>query len=335
MKNVFKEFMNKLTERINFWLHVSRYFSLPQTIIPYILAVVLASKHYKIDCFLSILGLIGVVLAHLGVNILDDYFDWKKGAVEARKKLIDGGMRARSHKCYYLENNSTTLGAILTVALSMCAVAVGIGLFIALKVGVAVLVIAGITGFLGFFYAAPPIRLSYHGLGEIAVGIIFGPLLMAGAYITAGGRIDMPLILASLIVGIFVLNILHTHCIMDFEPDKNVGRISLAVLLKTPQNALIAQKVMLVLVYIIMAIGIIIKAFPPLSILTFLTLPIAFEFIKLMTTEDRQRKYWMGPMENWKNFQKEGLDYFMLRWYLSRNLLTDFIIILGVTYLIG
>lgn len=324
-----------LKNRMKFWFVAARYHSLPQTIVPYIFAVILASKGYDIDYFLGFLGLVGVIFAHLGINLLDDYFDWKKGAVAARKLLIDGGMRARSHKCFYLEDNSTTEEDVLTIALGMCAFATSLGLIIAYNTGISVLVIAAITGILGFFYAAPPFRLSYHGLGEIVVGIIFGPLLMSGAYIAAGGEIDDLIIFASLIVGLLVVNILHTHAIMDFEPDKAANRISFAVLLKSQKNAINAQIVMLTLVYVITVFGVLTEIFPLISLFTLITIPKAVALVKLMKNEDNTKKFWMGPMEKWENFKKQGLDWFMLRWYLSRNLLTDFVVILAITNFIG
>lgn len=327
--------IQSIKKTIRLWRNVARDVALAQTIVPYLFSVILASKHYPINYFLSFSGLIGVTLAHLGINMLDDYFDWKKGAVAERKKLIDGGMRARSRKCFYLEQNLITLKQLLAVSLFMCALALLIGIFIAMQIGLSVIIIAFSAGLLGFFYSAPPFRLSYNGLGEIAVGIIFGPLLMIGAYITAGGQFDLPILFSSLMIGLFVLNILHTHCIMDFEPDKKVGRISLAVLLKTPNHAMTAQNFILFFAYAVMGSGIILKVFPLLSLLTFITLPIAIALIKLMKNNNTQKKFWMGPMGNWKNLQEAGLDWFMLRWYLSRNLLSDFVIILMITNLIG
>lgn len=320
---------------IKFWLNVSRHLALPQTIIPYIFAVVLAAKHYHINYFLGILGLVGVILAHLGVNILDDYFDWKKGAVETRKKMIDGGMRARSHKCFYLEENMTTLNQILIVALGMCAVAGLIGLYITYKVGLPILVIAGLTAFLGFFYSAPPFRLSYNVLGELVVGVIFGPLLMCGAYLTAGGHLDKLILLVSIINGFLVSNIVYTHAIMDFIPDKEAGRVTLAVWFGNTEKAKVFQDFLMFGAYVLLLIGIILKILPLLSLIVFVTLPKAITLHNRMRNEDNTRKLWMGSMENWDFYVKEGVDWFMLRWYLSRNLVTDFVILLGVSYMLG
>ena len=157
---------------------------------------------------------------------------------------------------------------------------------------------------------------------------------MVGAYITAGGYFDSPILISSIAIGILIANIAHTHAIMDFKSDISVGKTSLATFLKTSDNAIIAQALMYACAYLIMAVGILTNVFPLASVLVFITIPKAVALVKLMKTEDKTKKLWMGPMENWGNLQKEGLDWFMLRFYLSRNIVTDFVIILAITYFI-
>lgn len=330
-----KEYFKKIYEKIKFWLTVSRHFSLPQTVLPYLFAVILAYKTYEINYALSLLGLIGVIFAHLGINIIDDYYDWKSGAVTERKKLIDGGMRSRENKCFYLENNLTTVDKIFKIAVLMCLAALLIGIYIAFKIGFVIILIAAIAGFLGLFYSAPPFGFSYHGLGEVVLGLLCGPLLMTGAYVTASGHLDFLILFTSFIIGLLIINILHTHAIMDFDSDESAGRISLAVYLKSKDNAIVAQFLILAFVYLLFLIGIITGVYPLFCVLVFVTVPKAVGLVRLMESDRNVRQPWMGWMENWEYYQQEGLDWFMLRWYISRNLLVDFAVILGVTYLIG
>jgi 1,4-dihydroxy-2-naphthoate octaprenyltransferase len=322
----------KIIEKINLWRAIARDYTLSQTLIPYFFAILLAVKNYQVDYFLSFLGLVGVMLVHMSVNILDDYFDWKSGAVEEYKRLINKGEQAKTHKCFYLEEGLTSHKSLLKVALTMDFVAVLLGFYIFLKVGFAIIIIALITALIGFFYSAPPFRLSYRGLSELAIGIVFGPLLLSGAYITAGGKIDATILFASIIVGILVANVSFTHCIMDFKSDSNVGKTSLATLLKSPQNAIILLSILYVTVYLLVLAGIYLNIFPFASVLTFIMLPVNAALIKLMKNSDKTKKFWMGPLGNWDYVVKEGSDWFMLRLCLSRNISAEFIIILGLTY---
>lgn len=324
--------INNVLKKINLWRAIARDYTMPQTIISYCFAVVLASKNYHVDLLSSFLGLIGVLLAHMSVNILDDYFDWKSGAVEEYKKLCEAGEQVKTHKCFYLEQGLTSHKSLLFVALSMDAVAGLIGLYLASKVGFIVLVIAAIAAFLGFFYSAPPFKFSYHGLSEFVIGIVFGPLLLSGAYIVAGGAIDKTILFSSVIIGILVANISFVHCIMDFKSDKNVGKTSLATLMKSPQNAIGLLSFFYFLAYLLIAVGVYLKVFPLAVVMTFIIIPKNMALIKLMSNDDRKKHFWMGYLENWDHVLKDGSDWFMLRLCLSRNIVMDFVLIFGATY---
>lgn len=321
-----------ITEKINLWFNAARGYTAPTSAIPYILAIVLAAKNYHINYFLSFLGLIGVVLAHLSVNMLDDYFDWKKGAVAEYKKLSEHGIVAATNKCFYLEQNLMTENQLLAVALSTSAFAFLLGVIIAFKVGIPVILIATFAGVLCFFYSAPPIRLSYRGLGEPVIGIIFGPLLMAGAYITAGAILDKLILLTSIIVGILVANIAYTHAIMDFDSDLKVKKVSFPILFMTKDNAIIGLAISYILAYLFLGFGIYKGIYPLATALVFIILPKCLVLAKLLKTGDKTKKLWMGAIENWKQLQKQGLDWFMMRLCISRNIVTEFVVLFALTY---
>lgn len=324
--------MKKFLDKLKLWFEIGRGFTTPLSVLPYIFAVILAAKHYKIDYLLSILGLVGIFLAHLSVNMLDDYFDWKKGAVEAYKRLAEQGIVPKNNKCFYFTQNLVTPQAVFAVSLSMSTAAFLIGLFIASKVGISVIIIALITALLGFFYSANPIKLSYRGLGEPVIAVIFGPLLMTGAYITAGAHIDKFILIISIITGLLVMNIGYTHAVIDFDSDLKTGKKSFPSLFKTKDNAIFVLALIYTLAYIILAYGVLTKIFPLSVILTFITIPKAFGLVKLMKKPDKEKKFWMGPLENWKQVKEQGSEWFMLRICLSRNIVTDFIIIFSVCY---
>ena len=67
-----------MLKQIKFWLDNARYVSLPQSLLPCILAISLASGSAEFSWGLSVLAVVGVVLAHFGMNLADDYFDYKK-----------------------------------------------------------------------------------------------------------------------------------------------------------------------------------------------------------------------------------------------------------------
>lgn len=321
----------KIFEKAFFWFKAARLYTVATSVVPYLFAVFLASQKVDVNVLLSVLGFIGVVLAHLSINLLDDYFDWKKGAVEEYKKLLEVGMQARTHKCYYLEDKTATLNQLLAAIATMDFIACVCGFIIYLKVGWSVVLIAALAGFFAFFYSASPFKWSYRGLGEPVIGIIFGPLIMFGAYITAGAQIDSRLILSSIILGIIIANIAYTHAIMDYDSDVKVGKKSFPIRFGSKENAITFLGVFYLLAYLLVMVGIILKIYPLVSMIVFITLPKALALVKLMNTEDRTPKFWMGIMENWQKLKAEGSDWFMLRLCLSRNLVVDFVILLGIS----
>ena len=57
----------------------------------------------------------------------------------------------------------------------------------------------GVVGLaLAFFYHAPPLKLAYRGLGELAVAACYGPLIAVGSYLVQRGEITADVLLLSL-----------------------------------------------------------------------------------------------------------------------------------------
>lgn len=322
----------KFLERLKLWFEIGRGFTTPLSVLPYVFAVILAAHNYKINLLLSVLGLIGIFIVHLSVNMLDDYFDWKKGAVATYKNLEAQGLVPENNKCFYFTQNLVTPTKVFIVASLLSAIAFLIGLFIASKVGISVIIIALITAALGFFYSASPIKLSYRGLGEPVIALIFGPLLMTGAYLTAGAHLDKFILLISTIMGIFVMNIGYVHAVSDFDSDLKVGKKSFPGFFRTKENAITVLGMIYAFAYALLVYGIRVKIFPFAAIATFILLPKIIALLNLMRNSALEPKFWMGPMEDWAKVQEQGAEWFMLRICLTRNIVTDFIILFSITY---
>jgi 1,4-dihydroxy-2-naphthoate octaprenyltransferase len=63
----------------------------------------------------------------------------------------------------------------------------------------------GVAGVgLALFYHMPPLKLSYRGLGELAVGLSYGPLITAGTYLVQRGTVTLDVILLSAVLGLLI-----------------------------------------------------------------------------------------------------------------------------------
>lgn len=326
---------------IRFWWANARPTALPQSVLPALLAMCLALSAHDYNWWLALIGLLGVVTGHLGLNLFDDYFDYRKNKTDYRDTMTHEGFRARIGKCTYLTSGAASIKQLLHACIIYCCIALFCGAIILYFRGEFILYITLITIFLGLSYSGAPLRLSYHGLGELTIGFIFGPLNMLGIYYAASGHIDNLIILISIPIGLLVMNIVYVHSILDFEPDKKINKLTLAVLLNNQKSMLIILFFILFLPYLIISYGVIYHDLSNLYLLTFITLPIAIALFVLMLyfvkepDKKFKPKFWMGPMNQWKRITELGIDWFMLRWLLARNLLTFFcVIIIVVTFLV-
>jgi 1,4-dihydroxy-2-naphthoate octaprenyltransferase len=137
-------------------------------------------------------------------------------------------------------------------------------------------------------------------------------------------------------VGLLVANIVYTHAIMDYDPDKEAGKMTFAVLLQTKKRMLAVLLFLLLAAFGSIIAGVLLGYLSPVYLLSLLTLPMATGLFYLMIEFVRhpEKKFspqiWMGPMGDWTQIQAIGLDWFMIRWLLARNLLSFFCIIIIV-----
>src|SRR5207244_12709825 len=94
--------------------------------------------------------------------------------------------------------------AHLVVALTFLAAGSLIGLYLVTEVGLPLFVLGVFGVAIAYSYVGPPFRLAHHGLGEIAVALVFGPVTMLGTYLVLARAFDPPAIVLSLSLGLLV-----------------------------------------------------------------------------------------------------------------------------------
>jgi 1,4-dihydroxy-2-naphthoate octaprenyltransferase len=113
----------KLMNIIRFWLQNARSIALPQSMLPAIVAVCSALPLAGFSIYLSLLAVFGVAMAHLSLNLFDDYFDYKVKGAEFRDAMVRKGFRARIAKCPYITSGQVTLRQLLIACLVFGAIA--------------------------------------------------------------------------------------------------------------------------------------------------------------------------------------------------------------------
>ncbi len=106
-------------------------------------------------------------------------------------------------------------------------VAAGLAVVLAREPRVLWLGLAGVG--LAWFYHAPPLRLSYRGLGELAVGAAYGPGIACGVFLALRHEIGRDVLLASLPLGLLIAAFLWINEFPDYLADRGAGKRTLVV----------------------------------------------------------------------------------------------------------
>ena len=314
-------------KKILYWIQNARAYALPQSVLPALVAVFMAAGNDNFSIGLSIIAVLGVMLAHLSVNLFDDYFDYQFKSEEVREQMAAEGERARIAKSPYLTSGEVTPKKLFFVASLFGLAALLLGCVVFAKRGLIPLYIALAAGFLGFFYSGKPIRFCYHGLGELVTGLIFGPLLMAGVHYAACGSLNMGVWVVSVAVGLWVVNILFTHSVMETNTDRKVGKKTLAEVLKTRPLQLAASAIFNFTPYIILLIALLFGHLHLAFAAIFIVMPRSVALFYLLwqfcyhPEREFARKWWYGPIEHWDLICENHLEWFAIRWFLARNIL--------------
>ena len=78
-------------------------------------------------------------------------------------------------------------------------------------------------------YTAPPLRLKYNALGDVAVFVCFGPILMHFIAVILTGQMQQSINIFTIPVGLLTVAILHGNNTRDIQNDKSAGITTLAV----------------------------------------------------------------------------------------------------------
>lgn len=321
---------------LKFWIKNARDIALPQSILPALLAVSMAAVHPDFSWWPALVALFGVVCAHLGFNLADDYFDYRHNDVEARKKVTAEGFRTHMEKCHYIESGEATPKELLMAMCAFLAVAGVAGGVVWWFRGwpVAVLTLAGLL--LGISYSGKPLELGYHGLGELVIGVMFGPLLMIGMQFAACGVFDDKIVWVSAAVGLLVTNIVYSHAVLDLKADAQAGKMTFARLLRTRGAMLSFSGLFNLLPFAILIVGVAVGQlhWAYLSVLPLLPMGIYLIYSLAAHLDDKtipfEPRWWMGPMGNFELYRRHNMDWFLIRWLVARNLVTFFCLVLAV-----
>ena len=207
---------------------------LSATWIPIIAAVVWGIEENlitKMDWTTFTFVFLGGSFLHLAANTYNDYFDWTSGTDQLNNDYflqLSGGSRA-------IELGLITEKQLFKLATTFLALAgiMGLGVMYTLGDNRLELFYYGLVGaFSAYFYTGYPLRLvARKGIGELLIGLNYGPLMTMGTLFAMRGTHNWDAFLFGIPLGILTTAILWINQFPDRESDEIAGKHHLVVVL--------------------------------------------------------------------------------------------------------
>ena len=183
-------------------------------LLPYLLGAAWAyAIEHRFDATLFFSGLAGVVLAVVGVEAFNEYFDSRMG----------------TDRVFNPAELPPMSDAVLWLGVAAFAGALAVGIHLTLRGGWPILAFALLGGAAAIFYVAPPIRWAYRGLGELVIALSYGPWMVLGSMYLHTRALSWSALVVSLVPGFLIMALAVVNAIPDYHQDRLVGKRNLCV----------------------------------------------------------------------------------------------------------
>jgi 1,4-dihydroxy-2-naphthoate octaprenyltransferase len=253
--------------KLRIWFRETRPGFLLLTPITFSVGLSAAFAEGSFDTLRALLGFVGALLAHLSVNVINDYFDYRSGLdLRTRRTPFSGGSGILPEGL--LKPKDTYLFAVGCMLIGGV-----IGIYFALTTGWMLLPLIAMVAFTIYFYST---HLSHWFVGEVFTGLNFGPLMVLGGYFIQTGRYSLPALAAGVVPGILVGTLLFLNEFPDVEADRSTGRRNLVIALGLALSAKI-YVFLIASVYTWIALCVLVDLMPVTALIAFITIPLALK----------------------------------------------------------
>lgn len=183
-------------------------------LLPYLLGAAWAYGMVGVfDAPMFLGGFTGVVLAVIGVEAFNEYFDARMGT----DRVFNPDELPRISDWVFWLGVTAFAGALM------------IGIYLTVRAGWPILVFALLGGAAAIFYVAPPIRWAYRGLGETVIALSYGPWMVLGSLYLHTRSVLWAALWISLVPALLIMALAVVNAIPDFHQDRLVGKRNLVV----------------------------------------------------------------------------------------------------------
>ena len=249
---------------ISVWLRVIRVRFLLASVIAVLVGLALNwSQNGTIAYFDAILTFAGVLALHASVDLLNDYWDFKRGIdTKTTRTKMSGGTGVLPEGL--LKPSSVYRAGVIFLIIGSL-----IGSYFVITYGILIAIILGFAILSIYFYST---KIVDSGLGEFFVGVK-GSMIVIGTFFIQSGEISLESILAGVVVGTLSSLVLFIASFPDHDADKSKGRKTLVIVVGKEK----AKKIFWffpLLAYSIILIGVSVNLFPLLSLFCLLSFPL-------------------------------------------------------------
>ena len=231
----------------------------------------LAIAYWKtgtIDPLYAGLTYVGVVFLHASVDLLNDYWDHRRGIDSATTRTkFSGGTGV-------LPENLLTPKAVYAAGVIFLILGAAVGAYFVAVRGVTIAVILGFAVVAIYFYSTSIVNA---GLGELFVAIK-GAMIVLGTFYVQSAMIEPAALYVGAIVGILSATVLFVNSFPDFEADRSKGRHTLVILLGK-KSATAAFPIFVIAAYAMIVAGIFLGFTKIYSLIGLASIPFAAKSI--------------------------------------------------------
>ncbi|MCG3779069.1 MAG: prenyltransferase [Candidatus Nitrosopumilus limneticus] len=248
---------------ISVWLRVIRVRFLLASVIAVLVGLALNwSQNSTIEYFDAILTFAGVLALHASVDLLNDYWDFKRGIdTKTTRTKMSGGTGVLPEGL--LKPSSVYRAGVVFLIIGSL-----IGSYFVITYGILIAIILGFAILSIYFYST---KIVDSGLGEFFVGVK-GSMIVIGTFFIQSGEVNLESVFAGVVIGTLSSLVLFIASFPDHDADKSKGRKTLVICVGK-ENARKLFWIFPLIAYSMIIIGISLNFFPLLSLICFLSFP--------------------------------------------------------------
>jgi 1,4-dihydroxy-2-naphthoate octaprenyltransferase len=210
----------------------TRPWSFAMTFISVSVGTALAAARGPVSWPWYVAALLGAIGFHAATNVLNDYFDTRSGVDQPDAPTA----KYRPHP---LLASMMTPSQLLSLALALYVITAAVGFAAAWLRSIDVLWIGFVGLAASVLYTAGPVHYKYRALGEISVFLMWGPLMIGGAYAVQRGGLALRPMVLSIPFGVLVALVLFANNMRDIEYDARRGIKTISIYLGQRRSLLI------------------------------------------------------------------------------------------------